>query len=190
MVEKSLKEKQKPPGQDLAITFTVLVYGIMFHYFPIYAGIIEPWSYVFIVIAYLCYIASLFGAVTGLDQLTKSEFIKNFGFGFAFIMITFFMHKWSNTISAHWLALTIKIVMLPIAMIGVVGIFTAFPYLWVPYKKVVTHTGNLNNNSEKYPKEKTTSELALSLIIAILSFLSALSPIYLRYLNNWLGWNL
>ncbi len=124
-------KKPNPKGHDLMLAIAFWIYGLMFFYFPDYAGISKPWAWIFFVIAYFWYAISIIGAVSGIANLTKSEFIKNAGYGFAFGIVAFLLYKWSQGVNVPaWASILLKILGLPFAMFGVAGIAIGIPYLW------------------------------------------------------------
>ena len=179
------EKKPTPKGHDLMLAIAFWIFGLMFFYFPNYSGITNPWAWIFYVIAYFWYLVSMIGAVLGLTNLTKNEFVKNAGFGFVFGIIAFLLHKWSEGINiANWASILLKILALPVAMIAVAGFATGIPYLWDP-EISSGETKDSSNSRLSKPEEKPAKSLfeqTVSIVVALLSLLTALAPL----LKEWL----
>ena len=175
----------KPRGQDLSVAIGLLIVGIMFFYFPNYASISTPWSWIFYMMAYVLYFLSLVGTVTGLSKLVKnSEFVKFTGIAFIFGAITFLLHKWSQSSNMFsWFTLLLKLLALSSAIFTTLAISVGLPFIW-DVNPETEQKRNLNDrDSEKETPRKSRFEQIVSVVIAVITLLTALVPLLKVWLN-------
>ncbi len=179
------KQSSNPPSLNLSLAGAFLIYGIMLFYFPGYAKISSPWSWIFYFLAYAFLLFSVAGTVVSLSAITKSEFVRFAGFGLAFGFIAFLLHNWSETQNAAELpAILLKFSALIFAMIGVGGIAMAIPHLKNKQSSDITDRAQTTGSTAQESKPvKSRFEQFISVIIALLSFMTALVPLIKVWLN-------
>lgn len=179
------KPPLNPPSLNLSLAGAFWVCGIMFSYFPQYAGISAPWSWVFILFAYACFLFSIVGAFFSLAAVKKSKFLEYAGMGAFFGIIGFLLHTWAEKQgSPGWLILTLKLLVLASGILGVSFIATGIPHLVEPRKSVsANQPTTMDVSTPLIFSRQPRFEKIISVVIALLSFLTALIPLVKAWLH-------
>lgn len=174
-----------PPSLNLSLAGAFWVCGIMFSYFPQYASISAPWSWIFVLFAYVCFLFSIVGAFFSLAAVKKSKFLEYAGTGAFFGIIGFLLHTWAEKQgSPSWLILTLKLLVLASGILGVTFIATGIPHLVEPRKSVsATQLTATDVSAPLIFSKQPRFEKIISVIIALLSLLTALVPLLKAWLQ-------
>ena len=124
-------KKSSPPGSELALSAAFWLWGIMISYFPTYAGISPGWAWPFKGLSYVCYALGVVGAVLGLSHLTNSRFLLFLGLATAFGVTAYLLHLWAVNTEAFVISLSLRILVLLLAGLGLVYLLLSIPHLFV-----------------------------------------------------------
>ena len=169
-------KNQDHPLSGVSLAGAFWLWGSIVLYAPIYLGIIG-FQWIFNAIGALFLTIGLMGALIEIDKRFKNEGFSYFGIGSFFVVPALLIHIYVsfNTIEPIW-QMILKIGVL--FLIGIGGLFflVGLPYFfWNPSKKEKEST-----EEEKIEKNKLNVNTVMSLVIALLTFVTFLLKFYLE----------
>jgi hypothetical protein len=169
-------KNQDHPLNGVSLAGAFWLWGSIVLYAPIYLGIIG-FQWIFNAIGALFLTIGLMGALIEIDKMFKNEGFSYFGIGSFFVVPALLIHIYVsfNTVEPIW-QMILKIGVL--FLIGIGGLFflVGLPYFfWNPSKKEKEST-----EEEKIEKNKLNVNTVMSLVIALLTFVTFLLKFYLE----------
>ncbi|MBM7837871.1 glucan phosphoethanolaminetransferase (alkaline phosphatase superfamily) [Alkalihalobacillus xiaoxiensis] len=173
----SKNKKENPPLFGFSIVVTFLLWGILAFYAPIYLDIDrEGILLTFRIVGFVLIFMSLIGSLIEISNLIKSEAFSYWGVSLVFIvpavLLDFFINHYEVLSSWEFL---IRIFIIVLFFIGLPFIPVGFVYLLNGGMK---ENRKITNEEEKEEQKSRKLQLAISLIVAIISLLTAIIQLF------------
>lgn len=172
--KKDTNENINHPLSGVSLAGAFWLWGSIILYAPIYLGMTSH-QWIFNIIGVILLLIGLLGSLIEIDKMFKNEGFSYFGVGSFFVVPALLIHFYVsfNTIDIFWQTI------LKIGVLFFIGLGGAFFLMGLPYffwnpskdKKELTE-------EEKIEKTKLNVNTVLSLIIALLTFITFVLKFY------------